>query len=85
MIDTVKRLMEPVPKWVLDGWYGNNPDRQQFAIARYRTPVVTDAERDAARAYAVRSETTATFACEECGRFAFPTPTICFWCTRCGR
>jgi hypothetical protein len=84
MTPDVKSLVAPVPGWVLDGWYCNNPDRQQFAIARYRTPVCTAVERDAARAYNAIPKP-ATFACTVCGQFAFAEPTQCFWCRRGAR
>jgi hypothetical protein len=66
-----------VPAWVVDGWYANNPDKQQLAIARYFIPVTTLAERAAARAFVL----TASAACVSCGCFAFPTQgTRCWWC-----
>lgn len=80
MIAQVQRLMAPVPEWVTDGWYANNPGAQQGAIARFRMPVCTDAERDAARAY-VRE---LALPCTGCGQFAFSKPTRCFWCRRQG-
>lgn len=80
MIATVKQLMEPVPEWVTDGWYANNPGAQQSAIARFRMPVCTDAEREAARSF-VREPAAP---CTGCGRFAFAKPTMCFWCRPAG-
>jgi hypothetical protein len=45
-----------VPAWVTDGWYANNPEKQQLAIARYHSPVATEREREAARVFNRLSE-----------------------------
>jgi hypothetical protein len=71
-----------VPAWVTDGWYANNPEKQQLAIARYYSPVATEAERVAAREFSVPKNRRESHACSSCGRFAFAAPRICFWCER---
>lgn len=43
------REFAAVPSWVIDGWYGNNPDKQAHAIACYQLPVTTPAERELAQ------------------------------------
>lgn len=72
-----------VPKWVTDGWYDNNPGLQQLAIERFAMPVTTPAERAAARAPNCHAGIP-TFACIDCGKFAFSKPTLCYWCARGG-
>lgn len=72
-----------VPSWVIDGWYANNPEKQQLAIARYFTPVTTPAERELARLPNCSAHLP-TFACMDCGKFAFSKPTLCYWCARGG-
>lgn len=81
MIADLFRALEPIPAWVLDGWYANNSEKQAHAIACYRRPVCTEAERGAARAYAAEAKSE-TFGCAVCGQFAFDRPRVCFWCGR---
>lgn len=87
MIGSLSEL--PVPSWVTDGWYSNNPHLQQLAIARWAMPVTTAAEREQAhqdaeqRASLVRQGDPLYelgFPCTGCGNFRFDTPTLCFWC-----
>lgn len=70
-----------VPSWVVDGWYANNPAKQQHAIACYRRPVTTPAERELAQQPLAMAP---TFACLDCGKFAFSKPTRCYWCAKRG-
>jgi hypothetical protein len=38
-----------MPRWVVDGWYSNNPMKQQMAVANWHRPVTTPRERQEAR------------------------------------
>lgn len=67
----------PVPPWVTDGWYSNNASAQKAAIVRWKNPVTAIGERVRALQFVVPCE---TFSCSRCGRFAFPSTTVCRWC-----
>lgn len=73
------------PSWVYDGRYPNNPNAQKAAIARWSIPVTTPEERRGAQLTTERRKagllySTTSHPCVDCGRFAFPEPTTCFWC-----
>lgn len=38
-----------MPRWVIDGWYSNNPHAERLAIIRWHRPVTTAAERAQAK------------------------------------
>jgi hypothetical protein len=69
--------LAPVPSWVTDGWYSNNPFAQQLAIKRWYMPVTSPGEVAASKAFTLAP----TMGCASCGKFAFMRPTICHWCS----
>ena len=73
------------PYWVTDPWFNADPLGQRLAIMRYNMPVVTGAERYRIKTLEEKHAAkppAPTHACSGCGLFAFPQPTICFWCQR---
>lgn len=66
-----------VPTWVTE-WFANDPFGQKLAVNRYHQPVTTEAERMAASTFTLERG----IGCTSCGRFAFPKPTLCYWCQR---
>jgi hypothetical protein len=48
-----------------------------LACSRRVEPVTTEYERAVVRAFTTPGD---TFACSNCGRFAFAVPTLCHWC-----
>lgn len=65
------------PSWITE-WFTNDPHGQRLAVSRYSLDVCTEAERAAARAFVLER----SHPCTACGRFAFPEPTLCYWCRR---
>lgn len=62
---------------------------EDATLALFSKPLTTTWEREAAQAYAAdRAAIVARgdvlfelgFPCQGCGRFSFPTSTLCFWC-----
>jgi hypothetical protein len=51
-------------------------------LAALHAPVRVTSARERAAAKAFVLDTSTTFSCALCGKFAFSKPTICYWCSK---
>jgi hypothetical protein len=70
-----------VPAWITAD-YGEDDHGRRLAIARFRAPVTSLLELERLRDYNAVTPPALTFACSDCGKFAFSQPTRCYWCNQ---